>query len=575
MHRNHEKSQCPLTMTHIHGELNVIITSPSTFKSEEDAIEYMRASVFPKISSYVHLYKTPQARQDEYMLVRPISGGAEDQFLPSIYRLDRDINDMLASAGIPDQFIYPAFNSEGNPVKKKIAVLPAWRRDPTVQAGRLVGLCYLPNGAEVVDGKLNTYKDVSVPASLLADEDVVKEILHHIRHNICNARKDYGDYLIKWLAHMVQFPQIRPKTAIAVIGDQGTGKGILMDFLKLLLGGERNCNTTASSTDTKSFNYALANKLLVVFDEATFAGDRTQSDFMKKLISEPKIRVEQKGLDAYEVENVTRVVITSNNMTSAVPAGVGARRWLIMECRNDVNPSELKCLATTIGNNGAILGAVPMYVNKFKAYLESICLDDFDPLVLPEQDTGFVNKLSVLYKEDPLKAFFWEWLMADDLTFSRATKHTDRELGILIERDIPVRWEPEVLFADFYAVFDEQCQASHVKTPARNRIKALLEPFGATTTNRSEHIIFVMLPHPSKCLEILQKTSRFDRPITPAQKYIIHNAWDQILSEKRKRSLLNFSVDHFPTLPSVAVIDGPILGSAQDGFKMRPMEGNR
>jgi hypothetical protein len=547
-------------MNLIHREHNVIVTNSSSFKSEDDAIAYMRANVFPEISSYVRLYKTPQARQDEYMLVRPLNGSDEDQFLPSIYRLDRDINDMLASAGIPDQVIYPAFNSEGNPVRKKIAVLPAWRRDQNVQVERLFGLCYLPNGAAVVNGKLNTYRDVSVPAVLPASEDSVKEILHHIRHNICNARADYGDYLIKWLAHMVQFPQIRPKTAIAVIGEQGTGKGVLMDFLKQMLGGERNCNTTASSTDTKSFNYALANKLLVVFDEATFAGDRTQSDFMKKLISEPKIRVEQKGLDAYEVENFTRVLITSNNMASAVPAGVGARRWLIMECRNDVNTSDLKCLATIIGNNGAVPGAVPMYVNKFKAYLQSISLDDFDPLALPEQDTGFDNKLSVLYKEDPLKAFFWEWLIADDLTFTRAMKSLDRDTREPVEYTVPVCWEPEVLFADFYAVFDEQCQASHVKTPARNRIKALLKPFGATTTNRSEHVIHVVLPHPSKCLEILYKTSRFDRPITPTQKSVIYNAWkDQSVKEKMKRSLLNFDLDDSLTLPSGAAIDGSNL----------------
>ncbi len=496
------------------------------FISADEAYAFLRAEVFPLISSYIRLFKTSQGRQDEYMLIRPLNPEDESIFTPSAYRNDRDIIDMLISVEVPPHVRYFGFTNGGSAHIEKITVLSEWRKESSVQRSRLTGLCYWPGGEPVIEGRLNTYRDVSVAAEAQPDQRALDDMLHHIRHNICSGRDEYADYLIKWLAHMVQYPAIRPKTAIAVIGDQGTGKGIFIDFLKQMLGGDRNCNTTASSTDTKAFNVALANKLFVVFDEATFAGDRQQSDFMKKLVTEARIRVEPKGIDAYEVENFVRVFITSNNMTSAVPAGIGARRWLIIECRNDVDAAWLKTLATKVGNNGLVDGAVKGYASWFKHYLQTMILDGFDPLALPLQDTGFDTKLNVLYREDPIKAFLWEWLRADGLTLYRQ-RHT-RENGETIEYDAALKWEREVLFADFYAVFEEHCKASFAVLPGRNRIKELMHPYGATSVRRAGGRSHILLPQPAECLKILRKSARFDNPISEEQEGTIRQARDWV-----------------------------------------------
>lgn len=482
------------------------------------------AELFVKMSLFIRLLKTPQSRQDEYVLVRPIEAADIASFFPRVYQKDRDINDMLSSGGIPTVLVYPVLYDSGTVKVQRMSVLSAWRRDPQTQRGRLTGFTYVPGGAEVINGKLNVYRDVSVPALPYEDDHVINDILHHIGTNICNGSAADFTYVISWLAHMVQKPAVRPMTGIAIIGDQGSGKGILANFLGRMLGGDRNCNLTASSTDTKAFNAAIANKLLVVFDEATFAGDRQQSDFMKKLVTEPRIRVEPKGIDAYEVENFTRVLITSNNMTSAVPAGIGARRWLIIECKNDVDPAWLKKLAIKIGNAGAHPDACPNFVNWFKYFLETLDISDFDPLALPMQSAGFDTKLGVLYKEDPLKAFFWEWLMAEGLILFREMKQRDADGGV-VEVDVPLEWKMEVNFADFYAVFAEHCVASFVPTPARNRLKSMLAQYGATVVSRKGNVRHVVMPHPSHLLSILRKTARFDDPLSPEQKRFINMAW--------------------------------------------------
>ncbi|MEB0056721.1 primase-helicase family protein [Variovorax sp. LG9.2] len=489
-------------------------------ESATEAYTLLEREVFGLISTYFRLFKTAQRSQDEYLLIRALPGSDPNRFLPTTYRADRDVIDMLAAADIPTAIVYPTVSDSGNAKMYRDNILAAWRRQPATQVGRLSGFCYLPGGPEIVNDKLNMYKDVSVVAIEPPDSGALQDIFGHLLENICNENVAYFEYLLKWLAHMMQKPAVRPKTGIAIIGSQGTGKGVFMDFLRVLLGGDRNCNTTASSTDTKSFNFALANKVLVVFDEATFAGDRSQSDFMKKLVTEPRLRVEQKGIDAFEVDNFARVLITSNNMHSAVPASLADRRWLIMECKAGVPAAKLKALADKIGNNGEVPGAEPNYASWFKHHLMSLDISAFDPVALPMQDTGFDTKLRGLYKDDPITAMWWEWLRDENLTLYR---HSSVSIGggDRQEIDLPLTWRREVLFADFYAVLEELCKASYANVPARNRIKGLLLPYGANTVTRAQHTIYVALPKPADMLAALQKSARFDAPISDAQFEII------------------------------------------------------
>lgn len=529
-------------------------------ESATEAYAILEQEVFGLISTYFRLFKTAQRSQDEYLLIRALPGSDPSRFSPTTYRADRDVIDMLAAAGIPTAIVYPTVSDSGNAKMYRDNILAAWRRQPRTQAGRLSGFCYRPGGTEIVSDKLNLYIDVSVEAIQPPDPSALKDILEHMLQNICNGNVAYFDYLIRWLAHMMQKPDVRPKTGIAIIGSQGTGKGVLIDFLRLLLGGDRNCNTTASSTDTKSFNFALANKVLVAFDEATFAGDRRQSDFMKKLVTEPRLRVEQKGIDAYEVDNFARVLITSNNMQSAVPASLADRRWLIMECRAGVPAAELKALADRIGNNGDVPGAELNYVSWFKHHLVTMDISDFDPVALPMQDTGFDTKLRGLYKDDPIRAMWWEWLRDENLTLYR---HTSVSIGggDRQEIDVPLTWQREVIFADFYAVLEELCKASYANVPARNRIKGLLLPYGATTVTRAQHTIYVALPKPKDLLAVLQKSARFDAPISNGQLEIIAG-WSDEDAEPPQLSTEHAPPDT-PILPAEMV---PLTIQTMDEF---------
>ncbi len=489
------------------------------FDTKKAALAYLREAVFPKISANFRLFKTPKLRQDEYIVINRDWLHGNDAF--QTYAADRDVNDRLLSAGLPASVLYMPFPGAKTPTK--FGVLAAWRREPETQDGRLNTLEYIPGAPDIVDHAFNTYKDVSVEAMPGIDVSI---FLSHVRENLCNGNGTYYEYLIKWLAHLVQRPAERPLTGISIIGGQGTGKGIFIDCIARMLGGRRNANTTTSAKDTKSFNTAVGSKLLVVFDEATFSGDREQSDFMKKLVTEPFVRIEPKGIDAYEVANYARCFITSNNMESSTPADIGARRWLIIECRNNLDQRELAALATAIGNNGDDKpGAIKHFANGVKHHLQQVDLTDFNPQLLPDQDTGMQTKIHNHYKQDPVYAFLVEWLRSPGLTLHRSVvEKWDDEY---VEQEKPLIWDDELLFADVYAVFSEMSKEAHARVIGKNRIGIELERFGIELVSKGRNVRYMKLPDPMAMLVVLRAASRFDKLVSPEQELVIKRWRDE------------------------------------------------
>ena len=65
-------------------------------------------------------------------------------------------------------------------------------------------------------------------------------------------------------------------------------------------------------------------------DEALWAGDRKGEGVLKVLITEPRLQLEAKFRDPVMVVNRLRIIAASNN-DWFVPAGIGDRRWFILD----------------------------------------------------------------------------------------------------------------------------------------------------------------------------------------------------------------------------------------------------
>ncbi len=134
----------------------------------------------------------------------------------------------------------------------------------------------------------------------------------------------------EWLLHIVARPYQRPDTILAVRGEPGSGKTLpfdvclrlILDLLLLMVEDEQ--------TVLGSFNGSLAGKLMIVFEEAAFAGNTKLFEKLKHYATASTVHINEKYKPAYELPNYARLVIISNNEHFA-HIKQGDRRYTVVE----------------------------------------------------------------------------------------------------------------------------------------------------------------------------------------------------------------------------------------------------
>lgn len=138
---------------------------------------------------------------------------------------------------------------------------------------------------------------------------VIQEFLHTV---ICNNSVALNDYLIRYLAHMLQNPEKKPGIMIVFLSGQGCGKGTFYKLLSRIWS-----RTTLQVCDINEaigqFNAALERNYVVCMDEALFAGDKKSLDKLKSLVTEPTCRIEQKHQPSRTIDSYHRLFAASNH----------------------------------------------------------------------------------------------------------------------------------------------------------------------------------------------------------------------------------------------------------------------
>ena len=155
---------------------------------------------------------------------------------------------------------------------------------------------------------------------------------------LCNDKKTY-DYFVDWIAHIIQKPYKKTNIAIILYSNvKGVGKNCIVDGIcKLIKGYSGHVETIEDIT--KNFNSHLVNKLFIYGDEIK-ASSKCISDKLKQVITRPTQNLEKKGKDAFEIEDYTNWLFTTNNK-DAFKVEQGDRRLYFIECINEKLSKEL------------------------------------------------------------------------------------------------------------------------------------------------------------------------------------------------------------------------------------------
>jgi hypothetical protein len=191
------------------------------------------------------------------------------------------------------------------------------------------GVIFEPGGPlEISDDMLNLWRGFGVEPKE-GDWPLLKS---HILNILCSAEQKHFDYLIKWMAYAVQRPSEPIGVAVALRGAQGAGKGVVARTLGSVF-GKHFAHIANGELLTGRFNASVATSCVVFLDEALWAGDKKGEGVLKALITEPRLQLEAKFRDPIMVENRLRIIVASNN-DWMVPAGIGDRRWFVLDVAN-------------------------------------------------------------------------------------------------------------------------------------------------------------------------------------------------------------------------------------------------
>lgn len=232
--------------------------------------------------------------------------------------------------------------------------------------GLVAGELELPDG-----DVLNLYTGLAMEPK----EGDCQLILDHIRGVWCSGDEVAYQYVICWLARMVQKPKERGHTVIVLRSGEGTGKNIIIDLLVRAF-GEHATLATRPDDLVGRFNRYLGTSVLVFANEAVWGGDKAQEGMLKGLITDQEITVEEKFLPKLRLRNSVHLIMASNNDWVA-PVGLDDRRFVILDVSEAYKDDRayFAALAASIEAGGDAA---------FLYHLMHLDISSFNPRVLPD-----------------------------------------------------------------------------------------------------------------------------------------------------------------------------------------------
>jgi hypothetical protein len=209
--------------------------------------------------------------------------------------------------------------------KGKMQVAPLWLK-ATNRPTYLQGFAMLP-GKNSPKDVYNLWTGFGCEVDSSSTPMQARKALWHLKYVICGGDQTSYRYSLGWLAHAFQNPKKQAEVAFVMLGGRGAGKGTLGGWF-IGLFGSHGTHIQNSEHLTGRFNSHLKSTVALFVDEAFFVGDRAAHNVLKGLITENRIMVEPKNVNAYPAKNRLKIIMATNE-AHAIPAGTDERRYFI------------------------------------------------------------------------------------------------------------------------------------------------------------------------------------------------------------------------------------------------------
>lgn len=137
-------------------------------------------------------------------------------------------------------------------------------------------------------------------------------MLHHIMI-LCGHNQTSYDYLIGWIAMLIQKPEVKTTHPI-LIANQGAGKTSLIELLRKMLGSNKVFESAHPSRDVwGNFNSQMKSAYVVNLSELSSKETKGFEDRFKALITDSPLTINEKGVAQYTIQSPAKYITTTNN----------------------------------------------------------------------------------------------------------------------------------------------------------------------------------------------------------------------------------------------------------------------
>jgi hypothetical protein len=249
---------------------------------------------------------------------------------------------------------YWKVNKKGKYVQ--VPFVNAWCKDSDIRRYECVEMNPLGNKL----GEYNTWPGfLAEKIQPIADDkvmDLVAPIVQHIYEIFAMNNQEYTDWILDFFANIVKRPWQKTHVALCIVGLEGCGKTILLEWFRLKILGDTITHHTEHLTSNLSdmklprrFSNSLVKKVLIVGDDINFICRHDEGAIKSLMSADYTYRPypEQRGY--LKEHNYCNLILTSNNKNTIPPDDC---RFRLFECSNKYmgNTSYFNNLAECLAN---------------------------------------------------------------------------------------------------------------------------------------------------------------------------------------------------------------------------------
>lgn len=328
-----------------------------------------------------------------------------------------------------EHLVYDKLNKDGDVTQENF--INSWLiNNPTQRCFEDIGV--YPDGLECPKTIFNMWRKFPMEfVTKYETKELEKQvILDHIKI-LCGNNEEVFDYFIKWIAQMIQYPAVKT-ICPTLISKEGAGKGTLMKLFGAMLGSAKVYETTSPSRDVwGDFNGRMCNTFLINLNELSKRETSECEGKIKGLITDPKLTINNKGVNQYDIQSFHRFIITTNNGEPINTSHDDRRNLIIRSSDEKIGDKEY------FNNLHAILQDTNVVKTCYEYFKSIPDMDKFGTLKMPQTEhQSNLKQLSVSPIEQWLESF--------------ALSNYDKE-------------EVELLGTDACQIFKEWCAENDLK----------------------------------------------------------------------------------------------------------------